>query len=146
MACKNLFWSEFPNIPDKAGRKTRRRRRRRTQVIAKPYTIHANTTKSPWWQVKRLRVKPIQCIIILSAKTLIYYVSLLWKFFWKSETHIFNAPVNKYILTKFKMQAPPQTFQQSLLRNIFWKSRWHDSNLNITSKWSSYPSPPQTFA
>ena len=41
MVCKIICYSEFPNIPDKAGRKTRRRRRR-TQAIAKPYAFHAN--------------------------------------------------------------------------------------------------------
>ena len=40
MVCKIIFCSEFPDIPDKAGRKTRRRRR--TQAIAKPYASHAN--------------------------------------------------------------------------------------------------------
>ena len=35
-----MFCSEFPDIPDNAGRKTRRRRR--TQTIAKRYALHAN--------------------------------------------------------------------------------------------------------
>ena len=39
MVCKIIFCSEFPDIPDKAGRKTRRRR---TQAIAKRYAFHAN--------------------------------------------------------------------------------------------------------
>ena len=38
MVCKIIFWSEFPYIPDKTGRKTRRRR---TQAIAKRYAFHA---------------------------------------------------------------------------------------------------------
>ena len=38
MVCKIIFCSEFLDIPDKAGGKTRRRRRiRRTQAIAKRY-------------------------------------------------------------------------------------------------------------
>ena len=41
MVCKIIFCPEFPDIPDKAGRKTRRRRRR-TQTIAKRYAFHAN--------------------------------------------------------------------------------------------------------
>ena len=44
MVCKIAFCSEFPNIPDNAGRKIRRRkkRRRRTKTIAKHYAFHAN--------------------------------------------------------------------------------------------------------
>ena len=42
VVCKIAFCSEFPNIPDSGGRKTRRRRRR-TQAIAKRYAFHANT-------------------------------------------------------------------------------------------------------
>ena len=44
MVSKIIFYSKFPDIPDKAGRKTRRRkrRRRRTQAIAKRYAFHAN--------------------------------------------------------------------------------------------------------
>ena len=38
MVCKIICCSEFPDIPDKAGRKTRRR----TQAIAKRYVFHAN--------------------------------------------------------------------------------------------------------
>ena len=41
MVCKILFCSEFPNNPDKAGRKTTRRRKR-TQTIAKRYAFQAN--------------------------------------------------------------------------------------------------------
>ena len=44
MVCEIFFCSEFSNIPDKAGRKTRIRKRRRTQAIAKRYAFHANTT------------------------------------------------------------------------------------------------------
>ena len=40
MVCKIIFCSEFPDIPDKAGRKARRRRR--TPAIAKRYAFHAN--------------------------------------------------------------------------------------------------------
>ena len=42
MVCKIIFCFEFPNIPDKAGRKTRRRG---TQAIAKCYVFHANVIK-----------------------------------------------------------------------------------------------------
>ena len=41
MVCKINYCSEFPDIPDNAGRKTGRRRRR-TQAIAKRYAFHAN--------------------------------------------------------------------------------------------------------
>ena len=44
MVCKIIFCSEFPDILDKAGRKTRRRRKR-TQAIAKRYAFHANAKK-----------------------------------------------------------------------------------------------------
>ena len=44
MVCKIIFCSEFPDIPDKAGRKTRGRRRR-TQAIAKRYAFYANAVK-----------------------------------------------------------------------------------------------------
>ena len=39
VVCKIAFCSEFPNIPDNAGRKTRRIK---TQAIAKRYAFHAN--------------------------------------------------------------------------------------------------------
>ena len=39
MVCKIICCSEFPDIPDKAGRKMRRRR---TQAIAKRYAFHEN--------------------------------------------------------------------------------------------------------
>ena len=45
MVCKIIFCSEFPDIPDKAGRKLKKRRRRRTQEIAKRYAFHANATR-----------------------------------------------------------------------------------------------------
>ena len=41
VVCKIVFCSEFPDIPDNAGRKTRRRRR--TQAIATGYAFHGNT-------------------------------------------------------------------------------------------------------
>ena len=44
MVCKIIFCFEFLNIPDKAGRKTRRRRRR-TQAIAKCYGFVANAIR-----------------------------------------------------------------------------------------------------
>ena len=44
MVCKIVFSSEFPDIPENAGRKTRRRRRR-TQAIAKRYAFHANAKR-----------------------------------------------------------------------------------------------------
>ena len=42
MVCKIIFCSKFPDIPDKASRKTRRKG---TQAVAKRYAFHA--TKSP---------------------------------------------------------------------------------------------------
>ena len=42
VVCKIAFCSEFPDIPDNAGRVTRRRR---TQAIAKRYAFHANAFK-----------------------------------------------------------------------------------------------------
>ena len=39
MVCKIIFRSEFPDIPDKVGRKTRKRG---TQAIAKRYAFQAN--------------------------------------------------------------------------------------------------------
>ena len=45
MICKTVFSSEFLDIPDNAGKVTRRRRRR-TQVIEKCYKFHANATRS----------------------------------------------------------------------------------------------------
>ena len=44
MVYKIIYRSEFPDIPDKAGRKTRRRRR--IQAIAKRYAFHANAINS----------------------------------------------------------------------------------------------------
>ena len=41
MVCKIVFPSEFPDIPDNAGKVTRRRRRG-TQAIAKRYAFDAN--------------------------------------------------------------------------------------------------------
>ena len=44
VVCKIVFCSKFPDIPDNAGKGTRRerRRRRRTLAIAKCYAFHAN--------------------------------------------------------------------------------------------------------
>ena len=39
MVCKIIFCSEFPDIPDKAGRVTRRRR---TQAVAMRFVFQAN--------------------------------------------------------------------------------------------------------
>ena len=41
MVCKIVFCSEFPDIPDNAGRKTRT-----TQAIAKRYAFHADVTRT----------------------------------------------------------------------------------------------------
>ena len=38
VVCKIVFCSEFPDIPDNAGKVTRRRRRRRTQVFESVFT------------------------------------------------------------------------------------------------------------
>ena len=45
MVYKIIFCSEFPDIPDKAGRKMRRRVRRGGQAMAKRYVFHANVIK-----------------------------------------------------------------------------------------------------
>ena len=37
-----VFCSEYPDIPDDAGKSTKRWRRRKTQAIAKRYAFHAN--------------------------------------------------------------------------------------------------------
>ena len=44
VVCKIVFCSEFPDIPDNAGKVTRRRRRR-TQATAKRYAFHPNAVK-----------------------------------------------------------------------------------------------------
>ena len=51
VVCKIAFYSEFPTIPDNAGKVTRRtrRRRRRTQAIAKRYAIHANAINEEYF-------------------------------------------------------------------------------------------------
>ena len=59
VVCKIDFCSEFPDIPDNAGKGTRRRRRR-TQAIAKRYAFHANATRSRW-RLKRLSFEPRIC-------------------------------------------------------------------------------------
>ena len=41
VVCKIAFCSEFPDIPDNAGKVTRRRGRR-TQAVAKRYAFYAN--------------------------------------------------------------------------------------------------------
>ena len=47
VVCKIVFCSEFPDIPDNAGRQTRRR----AHVIAKRYAFHANSIKETLLQV-----------------------------------------------------------------------------------------------
>ena len=47
VVCKIVFCSEFPDIPDNAGRQTRRR----AHVIAKRYAFHANSVKETLLQV-----------------------------------------------------------------------------------------------
>ena len=57
VVCKIAFCSEFPDIPDSAGRKTRRRR---TQAIAKRYAFHANTINTRWnrqWKIPHTDLK-----------------------------------------------------------------------------------------
>ena len=41
VVCKIVFCSEFPDIPNNAGRKTRT-----TQAIAKRYAFHADVTRT----------------------------------------------------------------------------------------------------
>ena len=56
VVCKIVFCSEFPVIPDTAGKVTRRtrsrRKRRRTQAIAKRYAFHTNA-KSRFFNNKK---------------------------------------------------------------------------------------------
>ena len=51
MVFKIICCSEFPDIPDKAGRKTRRRRRKKIKSIAKPYAFNANAIMGTFWAV-----------------------------------------------------------------------------------------------
>ena len=52
MVCEIFFCSEFPNILDKAGRKTRKRRRRSgTQVVTKRYALDANATNKKQFKI-----------------------------------------------------------------------------------------------
>ena len=57
MVCKIIFCPEFPDILDKAGKKTRRRKRKRTQAIPKRYAFHANTKKSSSQKKKKKKKK-----------------------------------------------------------------------------------------
>ena len=43
----------------------------------------------------------------------VYYLSLVWKYFWKRKTKVFNAPANSYVITIFKIQTQPQTLRSS---------------------------------
>ena len=52
MVCKIIFCSEFPDISDKADRKTRKRR---TQAIAKCHAFHANAVKHKSQQERHLK-------------------------------------------------------------------------------------------
>ena len=53
VVCKIAFCSEFPNIPDSAGRKTRKKR---TQTIAKRYAFHADAKNTRVCKQKRYSV------------------------------------------------------------------------------------------
>ena len=57
-ACKIGFWPEFPDIPDNAGKVTRRRRKR-TQAIAKRYAFHTNAIKLKAIEKNRLCFKKV---------------------------------------------------------------------------------------
>ena len=66
VVCKIAFCSEFPDIPDSAGRKIRRR----TQAIAKHYAFHANaisilTNHIVWITLLRYVIFNIQVKIVL---------------------------------------------------------------------------------
>ena len=50
MVCKMIFCSKFPDILDKAGRKTTRRR---TQAVAKSYAFHANAKRQHFYAHKK---------------------------------------------------------------------------------------------
>ena len=70
MVCKIIFCSEFPDILDKTGRKTRRRRRRTTQAIAKRFAFHANA--------KTLNLKSI-FLVRTKKQTLVKLDFFYWK-------------------------------------------------------------------
>ena len=57
------FCSEFLDIPDKTGRKTRRRR---TQAITKRYAFHANAIKQKLFSVQKLT-----CVTAIADKKII---------------------------------------------------------------------------
>ena len=68
VVCKIVFCSEFPDIPDNAGKVTRgRRRRRRTQAIAKRYAFHAN---AKMWSYN------VYEFVVFNFKNKIYYEAL----------------------------------------------------------------------
>ena len=101
---KIIFYSEFPDIPDKAGRKTRRRRR--TQAIAKRYAFHANAIKYSFqiivlfWCSGFRTLSQRQSIAVLNILTFrqcfleqflkIYYLlHLLFKIIWSKRCNMY---------------------------------------------------------
>ena len=69
MVCKIMYCSEFPDIPDKAGRKTRRRLRR-TQAIAKHCAFQANAISISTY------VYNLKMLVICLLNSTIYQVIL----------------------------------------------------------------------
>ena len=58
VVCKIIFCSKLPNIPDKAGRRTRKRR---TQAIAKCYAFHANAITKKVMNAATLKFTVLGC-------------------------------------------------------------------------------------
>ena len=71
VVCKIVFCSEFPDIPDNAGRKTTTRRR--SQAIAKRYAFHANAMRLIYNSI---------------FKGQLSYFPLIWKFFCRRSNHL----------------------------------------------------------
>ena len=69
VVCKIAFCSEFPDIPDSAGRKTRRRR---THAIAKRYAFHPSAIRKQFLDldIKQLSRQFIKRSIQLSSQSM----------------------------------------------------------------------------
>ena len=69
VVCKIAFCSEFPDIPDSAGRKTRRRR---TQAVAKRYAFHPSAIRKQFLNldIKQLSRQFIKRSIQLSSQSM----------------------------------------------------------------------------
>ena len=88
MVCKIFFCSEFPDIPDKAGRKARRRRRRRTQAVAKRYAFQENAIRTVIWR------KPKQSSCNIEVALNGWEWDSIYKFYFSYGGHIKKTFVN----------------------------------------------------